>query len=504
MAMSSRGSSSRWGGRSERSRADVIVAGALAATCVALALGLTACKDVLNDDEDSFHLRFVNLVEDSPTLQYTVDTTMVSSSGYQASTALNPARPGSHTLKFAAVRPTSLVSEDTTDPIQLGGSFERSYAADRDYTVFAYGSIDDVKTFVIDEPSDRGGVEDDHIEWQMVNAASNVPSMDVYLTAPEARITSPQKVATLAFTGKSETAKLKLFRRDDATDTTGSLFVDFTFELRDTATGNVVFTSPKVRLGEQTRVLLAAVNNIGPGPSPVRLMGIDGTTSAFTDPGDQAAVRFVHVSPDTPALDIIRGSSLGTKLAENVAFRDRSSYVNVPRGDVDLIGRPADDGSAVFLFVEEFSAAVGQSYSAYAVGNLAVVDAHILTDDRRSVPTQARYRFLHAAPSLEGEDGLDIYVTLPGQTLDFDPTDDPDTKDDAAQFRRGSAVAYLGVTDSSIYKGGTYQVRIAETGTSRMILDTGITLVEGRVETFVLIDSETGELELMPVEETLD
>ena len=48
-----------------------------------------------------------------------------------------------------------------------------------------------------------------------------------------------------------------------------------------------------------------------------------------------------------------------------------------------------------------------------------------------SVPTQSKFRFMNAAPSQEDEDGVDIYVTLPRQALDFDSTDDSDTKDDA-------------------------------------------------------------------------
>ena len=57
----------------------------------------------------------------------------------------------------------------------------------------------------------------------------------MYLTAPEANITSPEKVATLDFTGKSTTSKLKLFRRSDVTDEDAALIVDLTFELRDPA-----------------------------------------------------------------------------------------------------------------------------------------------------------------------------------------------------------------------------------------------------------------------------
>jgi len=233
------------------------------------------------------------------------------------------------------------------------------------------------------------------------------------------------------------------------------------------------------------------------------MMGLDGYSGTLQDTADQAAVRVVHVSSDTPALDVIRGSSLNTPLAQNVAFRDHSPYVRVPTGEVDLIAVPTG-GTNVFLFVEEFTAARGGAYSAYAIGPLATVDARVLTDDRRSVPTQSKFRFLNAAPSQIEGDGVDIYVTLPGQALDFDSTDDKDTTDDATQFRRATALTYSSSSDFAILQSGTYQVRIFATGTSRMLLDTQITVADGSVQTIVLNDDrDTADLELMGVEEAL-
>ena len=53
---------------------------------------------------------------------------------------------------------------------------------------------------------------------------------------------------------------------------------------------------------------------------------------------------------------------------------------------------------------------------------------------------------------------------------------------------------FKGVTDSFTLQGGTYQVRVMDAGTSRVVLDTPVTLVEGTVQTFVLIDSEDGSV----------
>lgn len=504
MAMSSRGSSSPSDARSKRSATDSVVAGILVAACILLALSLVACKNVLNDDEDeSFHVRMVNLLEDSPAVQYSIDSTVVSSSAYLAATSLNAAHPGDHSVSFAAIRPASLNSDDTTDPIPLGGSFQQSYSQDRDYTIFAYGTLNAPKTFTMDEPSEKAEVEDDFIEYQFVDAASNVATFDVYITAPEGQISSPEKVATLSFGEKSTPRTLKLFKRADVTDEDAALIVDFTVELRDPNTGETLFKSGKFRLTEKTRLLWAIANNAGPGPSKVKMVGIDGSGGTALDTSDQAEVRVVHVSADSGAFDVYRGSSLAAPIAQNIAFRDASAYSKTNTGDVDLIALPAGSTAVTIVFVEEFSAITNTSYSAYTVGQQGTVDAVVLTDNRRSVPTQSTFRFFNVAPSLTDEDALDVYLTLPGQALDFDSTDDSTTSDDVVNFRRGT-IGYQSATDFLTLKSGTYQVRMAPTGTSRIVLDTSIAVQDGSVQTFALIDDpETASLELMPVEEAL-
>ncbi len=95
-------------------------------------------------------------------------------------------------------------------------------------------------------------------------------------------------------------------------------------------------------------------------------------TGTYTDPNDQAQVRVVHVSPDTPALNIIRASALQTPIAQNISFGDRSDYVSVANGDVDLIAQPADscDGACSCSW-RSSRPRLGLSYSAYAIGPLA-------------------------------------------------------------------------------------------------------------------------------------
>ena len=501
MATSSRASSSLSVARSERSLSRVITTSILAVAGVALALGLVACKKVLNGgSEDSFHIRMVNLVEDSPTVQYSIDDTVIASSTYLTGTARNAGHPGDHKVTLSVLPPVSLNSADSTAAIPLGGSFTQSWAKNRDYFVYAYGTVAAPQTFVLDE--DSGAVtstpDDDFITYQFVNAAPDAAAVDVYLTAPEGAITTPTKVATLNFGAKSEITKLKLTRAADST-ATGDLPVNFTIELRDPTTGAVEFTSTKQLQAEKQQMLWAIVKNTGPGNSQFRVVTVLPASALLGNVDDQAALRVVHVSPDSGNFDVYRGSSLTTPIAQNLAFRSASPFISVNPGTVNLIGLPAGSTSVAILFVEEFTALANGTYSAYTVGPQGSLEVVTTQDDPRSVPTQSEFRFYNVAPSLSAKDPLDVYVTLPGQALDFTAATTV-TTDDAAQFKRATITYKTAPSAYVTLKSGTYQVRMTPTNTSTIVFDQQVTVVDGSVTTFALVDDiATATLQLLPV-----
>jgi hypothetical protein len=249
------------------------------------------------------------------------------------------------------------------------------------------------------------------------------------------------------------------------------------------------------------RYLFAITQNLGPGPSPIEIMAIDGASGVLTNTADQAELRVVHVSAAAPTLDVYRASQLDSPFVSNLAFRDHSEYAKVPVGTTDLLGVPAGSTALQFLFIKEFGLTQGVSDSAYVVGPASSIGAVIVQDGRRSIPTQASFRFLLAAPSQVGTTGVDIYVTLPGQALDF-TTSTSVTTDDAAQFRRATSLVYAAAIDYVVLKPDTYQVRVMTTGTTTVLLDTTVTLSSGGVTTFVVNDDpDTGAMELIPVED---
>lgn len=85
-------------------------------------------------------------------------------------------------------------------------------------------------------------------------------------------------------------------------------------------------------------------------------------------PAGQAKVRFVHASPDAPAVDI--AAQGGPVLFRNVAFRGVGDYADVPAGTYTIEVRPAGQQTAV-LTVPNVGLSAGQNVTIFAAGKVA-------------------------------------------------------------------------------------------------------------------------------------
>jgi len=460
---------------------------ALACVCTLL---LSGCDNSsLNEDETTFHLRGINLVEDSPTLNIDLDDTTIGSIGYGSVTSFSAGHPGRHDLSFAAILPADLDDDDDDDETStpVSGSTSYTFLTGTDYTVIAYGRLADIRTFVVEGFEQRGDVDDDKLVLQFTHASPDAPPLDVYITSVQAGIAARQHVDTLALAESSSPVELSLIRDEDDLDDDATLTADVVIELVDAATSATVYRSDAITFTEQTRILLAIANNNGPGPATLKLVSASGGEQR--DRLEGSALKFVHGSHDTPALDVTVGSGLADPLARNVSFRQSSDYVNIDDGENGMIAVPAGLASP-YVFFEEFTAARAQYYTAYALGPAAVVDAVVFSADARSVPTQTSFRFLHGAGSLE-EAALDLYLRLPGATIDFD---DDDTAADIAALGYQSASSYITLVQ------GDYEVYFADAGTSTIVMGpASFHVSHGDITTLLLLDDENGNLELLPV-----
>jgi hypothetical protein len=493
----------------ERGREDIPPRPPLRALAAAAALSLLAgCggSGGIGEDETATYLRVLNLIGDSPSLQFVVDTTVIATSGFGGGTAYSVAPGGDHSTQLRAVRAGRLPGDTgATDPIALGAAVDRDFSDITDYTLIAAGTVASPQLFTIDAPEQRETVAETKLIWRMVHAVAGGQVVDVYLTAPEAGVATPQYIATLGFQDATETRELTLTRQPDA-DEDDALYVNMTFELRVSGTTQVLYNSGPQQLNERNRLLFAIAPNVAaPDGSPLQLavLGSDGSGGLLRDPSDPATVRLAHLSHDTPALDLTRLGSPQQTLAQNIAFGGVSLRTATASGNLDLLTRLNADPAQI-VFINEFSATRDQAYSVYAIGPQAALDGLVLIDDRRSVPTQARVRFVHAAGSL-ADDTVDVYLTLPGEAIDFNPDDDSDTTDDADRLRQVSGLGYRAGSGYVSLEGGSYDVYFAAAGaTATLVGPVSLQLANGSVQTVAVTDSTMAALQVQAVTDTQD
>lgn len=465
--------------------------------CVAALASLAAGCDngSLNKDETTFHLRSLNLVEDSPQLAIDLDDTTVHNLEYGGGSGFSAGHPGRHDITFHAQLPADLDDDDDDDEteIQVSGSTSYTFLAGTPYTLVIYGTLADIRTYIVEGLSQRDEVDDDKLMLQFTNASPNAGEVDVYITATNAGVATRRYVDTLAVSESSSPLELSLVRDDDDLDDDSTLTTKVVVELMRSGTTEAIYRSNSIPFSEQSRVLLAIANADGPKTTPIKLVASSG--DSYRNAADRAALKFVHVSHDTPALDVTVGSGLADPLAQNIGFRQSTAYVDIKDGENGMIAVPAGAGSP-YVFFEEFMASGGGYYTAYAMGPASVVDAVVMAADARKVPTQTSFRFVHGAGSLEDQKPLDLYLRLPGAGVDFS---DDDTVPTARALTYQTASSYFTLQE------GDYVIYFAYEGTSTFVLGpSSFHVSNGDVVSLVLMDDENGNLELMPVSDAAE
>jgi len=457
-------------------------------------VALTSC---LGQNDATTHVRGVNLVTDSPTAAFEVDTVAVSTAAYGGMTTLAAAHPGSHALQLAGVVPSDLVTQPTVTYTPFGTPTTQELADGTSYTVVAYGKTAAPQYLITSSTELTNGVPDNTIIYQVIDAAANGPPVDVYLTAPGAGISTATKVASLTFGKSTAETPLTIAIPLGQINTGATLSANVTIELRNPTTGASIIPPNTITVAEQNRLLFVIAENIGPGATPIVIDALIGATGAastgtqLANPTDNAELAFANVSADSPPFKVIGGLSLQDTLAASVAFDQKSAYALVPANDAGTIASPASNPTAL-TFITSFASSPDGSYTEYAVGPFATVAGVVLSDDRRTVPTQGAFRILNAATALQFGPSVDIYFTVNGAALDITASN---TARPAPNF---PAVTYKTATAYTQLTAGTYDVYFTNTGTSDFILGpVPLIIKNGTITTYVLANSPTGALELL-------
>ena len=288
-------------------------------------------------------------------------------------------------------------------------------------TVIAVDNVAAIAPLAIVNSSDNL-ITDGYFRAQVVHAAPAAPAVDVYVTAFDADLagSAPVNGAGTPLAFQDFTGQLEVPAGD--------------YQIRIAAGGDpaaVVYDSGEISLAAGADLMIVAVENTGPGATPVQLMVLDGTAaSQLNDVNTPASVVAAHLSPDAPAVDILADVN-GTAedeaipLVRNVAFTEFCELDSVPApGDYTLSVVANADNSVVAL---QFPLAVEQGTEATAVvsgflssGDPAITALPLVDGSTRSVITETKLRITHASPTTGP---VDLYLVEAGTDIaGVDPT----------------------------------------------------------------------------------
>jgi hypothetical protein len=196
------------------------------------------------------------------------------------------------------------------------------------------------------------------------------------------------------------------------------------------------------------------------------------------DPAN-ARVRFVHASPNAPAVDIAVADG-GPVLFGDIEFKEVGDYLSVAPGTYDLEARLAGTNQVV-LDIPGVELMAGRVYTAYAMGFVngdPALQAVLSVDG----VGDAKVRAIHASPDAPN---VDVLVN------------------DAPAFTN---LPFTGVTDYAMLPPDTYNVKVVPAGATEPVVieaDLGLAAatsysvvavnVLNEIEALVLVDDNTSD-----------
>ncbi|MBD3401748.1 DUF4397 domain-containing protein [candidate division GN15 bacterium] len=190
-----------------------------------------------------------------------------------------------------------------------------------------------------------------------------------------------------------------------------------------------------------------------------------------------AKIRFVHASPDAPAVDIKLNTGSGPAVFTNASFKDITAYQTVAGGSYSFAVTATGATDEVVVF-DPVTVANGSVYTVVAHGTLDAGDAYpfavrVFVDNGAgdqfvdlTAAGTSEVMVVHASPDAPGVDLLIDDVVTNSAALSF-PNNTP----------------YLTLAD------GSRNVKVNASGTSTTVIDADLSLVDGNAYTVFAIDS---------------
>jgi predicted dinucleotide-utilizing enzyme len=438
------------------------------------AAALVGCSD--DDDDQVFAtepaaLRVVHASPDAPLVNVLVDgTAALSDVDYKEGSGFTSLDAGVYDIAVEAITPAGNAAV-----IELA---DTALAAGTDYSVLAIGKVADstLTALVLDKPT--AAIPTGQVRAQVVHAAPDAPEVDVFVTAPGAALDGATALATLAFGENAGPVEIPAGDYQVRIATPG-------------AGATVVFDSGTLSLPAGADLLIAAVNNTATGASPVSLVVNTGEAQfEVLDAATPAALRVGHLSADAPAVDVVVNDDFGAPAVSDLVFPTVTGYLALPPDDYNF---KVVDSATQSLTAIDLAASLdaGVRYSVLAVNDLANIEPLVLTDEPRSIATEARVRIVHASPTAGA---VDIYVTAPGTDI-------------TSVLPAFANVPFKGETGYVPLAPGSYDIRVTPAGVPSVVAIAvdALPLAGGDVLTAIARDNAGGAapLGLVVIDETL-
>lgn len=396
---------------------------------------------------DKTSVRVFHGSADAPKVNLWVnDAEAVSGLDYQQSTGVLALDEGTYKIAVEGVIPGG--NAVVIGPVNL------TLAGKTAYDVIAVGPVADIEPLVL---ADTGSLSDStKVRVRVAHLAAAAPEVNVYVTAPDADLAGAAPLGTFAFK-----------------ETLGPVEVAAgTYQIRVTLADNtVVYDSGAVELAAGKDLLVGAVPNVGTGSSPISLAVLDGNAVAIlNDKNAGADVRVVHATADAPAVDVTVNDGATPAIA-NLAFPEATGYVNLPAATYNFKVTPNALTTPVVIDAD-VPLANGSAYSILAVGTLATIEPLVLTDNNRSVATEAKVRLVHGSTLASN---VDIYVVAAGAGI-------------ANASPAFSNIPFKAQTGYVSLAAGEYDVIITPTGTKTEAIKAPVALENGGVYTAIARD----------------
>jgi len=378
------------------------------------------------------NVQFLHASPDAPPVSVLLDDAAVAKLDYGQGTGEQSVASGSHSVTIQALPPGA--------PPTVIGPTSLTLSSGTDTVIVAEGDVANIGSAVFTHT--LATVSPASTRVQVLHAAPSAPSVAVFVTAPGASLESSTPLGTFAYGGSLGPTVVPSGQ----------------YEIRVTpagATTPVLFDSGTTTLSGGADLVIAALQNTGPGTAPIVLSVLDATgkNSLLVDVGTPASLRVVHDSPNAPPVSVLATAVGGTvdassPLVPTLAYEGATAYLSVlPTGNYDIEVTPASNTSDV-LINRELPLNAGSVQTFYAIGNLATIAPLITQDDDRRYATQAKLRIIHVSPSAGP---VDIYLTTQGASI-------------ATLSPTYAAVPFGADTGFVSYAAGSYALTITPTG----------------------------------------